>query len=211
MHAEVVRGSVAVVRHLKPDDLDRPTPCRGWTVRDLLMHMTVQHRGFAAAARGTGADLAVWQVRPLAEDPIADYASAAEEVIAAFAPDDVSGPVRGAGGRGRVAVAEREFALPEISTERTIPGRVAVGFHFLDYVVHGWDMARALDVEYAPSREILEAALPIAEAVPDGDRRLVPGASFASRLPVSPDAGLLDRILALLGRSPDWQPPHGRP
>lgn len=32
--------------------MSRPTPCAGWSLRDLLARMTVQHRGFAAAAAG---------------------------------------------------------------------------------------------------------------------------------------------------------------
>ena len=49
---------------------------------------------------------------------------------------------------------------------------------------------------------MLDIALRIAAAVPDGENRLAPGAAFAPALPVPEDAPTLDRIVALLGRSP---------
>ena len=58
MNTLAVRDSMDVVKQVQATDLTRPTPCAGWTLADLLGHMTVQHRGFAAAARGDGAELA---------------------------------------------------------------------------------------------------------------------------------------------------------
>ncbi|WP_044368090.1 TIGR03086 family metal-binding protein [Streptomyces natalensis] len=192
LNAEAVRGSVAVVRRLTPADLSRPTPCADWTLADLLAHMTVQHRGFAAAARGDGQDLAHWAQRPLAKDPVADYADAADDVLAAFASVDRP---------------DRPFALPEFKAAQTFPALHAIGFHFIDYVVHGWDVARTLDLPYAPDPALLEAALPIAHAVPSGDDyRLAPGSAFAPPLQAGDGGSLLDRILTTLGRSPSWSP-----
>src|ERR1700685_3712747 len=61
LDAEAVRASVRVVGLAGPEDLARMTPCAGWTLGDLVAHMTAQHDGFAAAAAGEGADLARWQ------------------------------------------------------------------------------------------------------------------------------------------------------
>ena len=44
----------------------------------------------------------------------------------------------------------------------------------------------------------------IAQAVPGGSARTRDGAPFGPGLPMSPQAGPLDQILALLGRSPAW-------
>lgn len=184
-----MRTSVAVVSKAAPDDLGRPTPCANWTLGDLLAHMTAQHRGFAAAARGDGADLAHWEIRPLGADPAAAYAEAAEDVLAAFAEQDA---------------LKRAFALPEFGPGATFRGSRAIGFHFIDYVVHAWDVARTLGLPFDLDDDLGEDALRIASAVPGGDYRLGPGAAFRPVLPVPDDASTLDRILTVLGRSPDW-------
>jgi uncharacterized protein (TIGR03086 family) len=186
-----VRASVAVVARACAGDLGRATPCAGWMLGDLLAHMTAQHDGFAAAAAGQGADLGVWQVRPLGEDPVADYAAAAERVIAAFAEP---------------GVLDRRFILPEIAPSFRFPAAQAISFHFVDYVVHGWDVARSLGVGYWLDDDLAEAALAVARAVPDGPERLKPGAAFRPGLDTPADAAGLDQVLSLLGRSPAWQP-----
>lgn len=194
-NARAVRDSVTLVNRLAPGDLARPTPCAGWDLAALLGHLTAQHQGFAAAALGRGRDLAHWAVRPLGDDvPLAAmrYRHAAEDVLAAFAT---------------VADPDLPFALPEFTTDRTFPAIQAIGFHLIDYVVHSWDLARSLDLCYDPDPELLDAALPIARAVPDGAARLAPGSSFRPGLPVAEGTGTLDRILAMLGRSPDWRAP----
>ncbi|MDX3662800.1 TIGR03086 family metal-binding protein [Streptomyces sp. ID05-26A] len=179
-HREVVLTSVEIVSQVSRDDLDRRTPCAEWTLADLLAHMTAQHHGFAAAARGRGGDLAAWETGP------GDYAEAAEDVLAAFAEPEVP---------------QRKFELPEFGA--SFPAVQAIGFHLIDYVVHGWDVARSLGLGYHLAGEIAEPALRIALAVPDGDGRLKPGAPFKPAVEEH-DPDPLRRILATLGRSPDW-------
>ncbi|BCY14080.1 TIGR03086 family metal-binding protein [Actinoplanes sp. L3-i22] len=187
IHSTVIRATADLVGRATVADLTRPTPCAGWDLGDLLAHMTVQHLGFAAAARGHGADPAVWTpVRPGA-DFAERYAEAADAVIDAFAAPDA---------------LVREVHLPELSPDRTFPGRLALTFHLVDYVVHGWDVATALGLPFRPSPEALAATLPIARSVPGGAARLAPGAAFAPALPVPPDTDPLTEILLLLGRRP---------
>ncbi|AQZ61945.1 TIGR03086 family protein [[Actinomadura] parvosata subsp. kistnae] len=185
LDAEAVRTSLDVAATLKPADLSLPTPCAGWTVRDLLAHMTAQHHGFAAAFEGDG-DLAHWEVRPLGDDPAAAYRAAAERVLSAFA----------AGG-----ALDRLVPLPELGG--SFPAARAIGFHLVDYVVHSWDLAKPLGIEVRFSPEVQEAALEVARAVPDGEARLRPGAAFKPALP-STGGSPFEDVLTLLGRSPDW-------
>lgn len=189
LDAEAVRESVDVVAQATAADLARPTPCTDWTLHGLLTHMVAQHHGFAAASTGDG-DLARWQLRPLGEDPIATYRTASHQVLAAFAAD---------------GVLDRVFPLPEFKIGSPFPARQAISFHFLDYVVHSWDVARTLGLTVHFDPTLLDVALRVAEAVPTGDARLAPAAAFAPRIATSLTSSL-DRILALLGRSPDWRP-----
>ncbi|MFX0573835.1 TIGR03086 family metal-binding protein [Nocardia nepalensis] len=187
LNAQAVRTSIDVVSHVTAADLAKSTPCAGWTLHGLLAHMITQHYGFAAAARGEG-DMSLWRPRPLGEDPVAQYRAAAEHVLASFAEDGVLG---------------RTFPLPEFTRACEFPGTEAVSFHFIDYVVHSWDVARTLGRTVHFDEALLAAALPIAEAVPGGKARLAPGAAFAPAL-TWPTDSTLDEILAILGRSPNW-------
>lgn len=184
-----VLASMEVVSLARDSDLDRPTPCADWTLGALLAHMTAQHHGFVAAALGEGDDLARWRVAPEDPDPVSTYALAAARVVSAFAA---------------VGVLDRDFSLPELSTQLTFPGRQAIGFHFLDYVVHTWDVARTLRTPVDLDDDVLDTAFAMAQDVPDGDMRHRPGAVFGPSVPAAADASTLDRIVALLGRSPSW-------
>lgn len=180
---QAVRQSIEVVQHADPGSLERPTPCAEWDLRQLLTHMSVQHRGFAAAAAGGGADPAVWKMGAPAADPVADYVTAAEEALAAFATPVPS------------------FALPELGGE--FPAAQAISFHLVDYVVHAWDVARSLGLPYEPAPQVAEAAFEVTRAVPTGPAREVAGAAFAPPVPTTTE-NRVDQMMALLGRSPNW-------
>ena len=99
-------------------------------------------------------------------------------------------------GLSRSAVSD----LPEFG--RPLPGRLAIGFHLVDYAVHGWDVARTIGVPYHPAGDVLAATVEIARMVPDGAERLEPGAAFAPALPVAAGTDPLTEILLRLGRDP---------
>ncbi|MFJ2033764.1 TIGR03086 family metal-binding protein [Streptosporangium sp. NPDC087985] len=187
LNARAVRTSVDVMAQATAADMDRPTPCAGWTLHGLLAHMTTQHYGFAAASRGEG-DPALWKPRPLGDDPVEAYRVSAQHVLAAFAAD---------------GVLDQMFPLPEIDAGRPFPAMRAIGFHFIDYVVHSWDVARTLGITVGFEPELLDVALVVARAVPVGDARLAPGAAFAPEVSWS-GGSRLDEIVAILGRSPAW-------
>ncbi|WP_327708097.1 TIGR03086 family metal-binding protein [Streptomyces sp. NBC_00464] len=192
-----VLESIRVVERAGPGDWDRPTPCDRWTLRLLVEHMGTQHIGFAAAARGEGARPAAWEPRPAGDDPVAWYRGTAHAVLAGFARPDTLG---------------RRFTLPEINAEATFAATTAIGFHFIDYVVHSWDVAAALGVPAALPPAVVEAALPIALRVPGGASREKPGAAFKPALDPGRDArataDALRLVLSALGRSADWRPPQ---
>lgn len=190
-HRTAVLASIDVVDRVRLEDLNRPTPCSGWNLFDVLAHMTVQHRGFASAAEGFGDDLEIWRpenvLASVTADPAGTYAAAAHDVLDAFAAD---------------GAADAEFVLPDFGGAN-VPGVTAMGFHFVDYVVHGWDVAAALGVPYALPADVVAAVLPLVLAVPDGDFREQANSPFARA--VEP-AGTHDfeRILRHLGRRPEW-------
>ncbi|HYJ54297.1 MAG TPA: TIGR03086 family metal-binding protein [Mycobacterium sp.] len=201
-HRIAVQASIDVVAAARPADLGLATPCVGWTLADLLTHMTAQHHGFAAAARGRGAGLDVWRPEPFAAaisaDPSGTYAAAARDVLAAFATDGVD---------------ETPFALPEFGRDVTVAGEMAMGFHFVDCVVHGWDVAATLGTPFTLPADVIAAVLPLVFAVPDGEFRDAAHSPFARALAPTPkleQSGDDDfaRILRHLGRQPGWARAH---
>lgn len=194
-HKTAVLASAKIVSTITVDDLRRPTPCAGWTLADLLTHMTVQHRGFAAAARGAGGDPTVWNPDTVADavmaDPSGAYRAAVDDVLDAFAAE---------------GVLEATFALAEFGPDASFPGATAIGFHFIDYVVHGWDAARSIDAPCALPDNVIATAVPIALGVPDGEFRAAEGSPFARALDEVDGERDIDRILRHLGRAPEWAP-----
>ncbi|PSM37521.1 TIGR03086 family protein [Streptomyces dioscori] len=171
------------------EDWARPTPCAGWDLRRLVAHMTAQHRGFAAAARGAGADPAYWREQEERGEPSRIHREAVTALLAAFAANGVQ---------------EREFVLPELGL--ALPGSRAIGFHFIDHVVHAWDVAVSLGLAVQLPEPVLEAGLVIARLVPDDPAGRGPGRPFAQALAVPAGAGPLDETLRLLGRTPEEWP-----
>jgi uncharacterized protein (TIGR03086 family) len=188
-HARALRTSAAIVALARVEDLGRPTPCAGWDLSDLLAHMVGQNYGFASAVEGDG-DLAVFADRAVGDDPAADYAASVDRVVGAFSAPDL---------------LEREVFMAVIRGGRTVPGGTVVGFHLVDYVVHGWDVAKTLEVPASYDEDVLQIALEVAEAVPTEARSEDARAPFRPTIATS-SADLLDRIVANLGRDPEWAP-----
>ncbi|MER6356240.1 TIGR03086 family metal-binding protein [Streptomyces sp. NPDC001634] len=187
-----VHESVRLVQLAEEKDWERDTPCAEWTLRQLVAHMAAQHHGFAAAARGAGSEPAHWREPEDMRDPLRTYRAAARAVLDAFAQPDA---------------VEREFELAELGM--VVPGRIALGFHLVDYVVHAWDVAAALGRTPELPADVLEAALGVAMLAPADPARRGPGFAFAPPLGVPPGAGPLDATLRLLGRDPDqWFLPN---
>lgn len=172
-----------VIGHIQPRHLRLPTPCADWTLHGLLRHLVSEDLAFAAATTaGTSPSEVDWNAGRLGADPVADYRRSAAAYLAAFEPDDVLGhPMR-------------------VNVFGVFPGSVAVSMHFIDTVVHGWDVARTIGVPYAPDDELAATALKIMKRFPP-ER---PTSSFDVEVAVAEDAGELDKLVAYVGRDPHW-------
>ncbi|MET7687300.1 TIGR03086 family metal-binding protein [Streptomyces sp. NPDC005483] len=187
-----VQEAARVVELARDGDWARDTPCAGWDLRRLVAHMTAQHHGFAAAARGRGGELGYWREAEEEAEPARAHRAAADAVLSAFAEP---------------GVPQREFVLPELGGG--FAGRTAIGFHLVDYVVHAWDVAAALGVRLRLADEVCLAALAVARRVPTDPTGRGPGFAFAPALKVPEGAGPLEETLRLLGREPEAWPGTG--
>ncbi|MDL4771355.1 TIGR03086 family metal-binding protein [Actinomadura xylanilytica] len=186
---------LAAVAQVRPDSLHLPTPCADWTLHGLIRHQVSQDEGFAAAVDGRGADLRVWRNGRLGDDPFGAAKTSLDALLTAFEQD---------------GVLDREFVLPEIRADGTFPARLAISFHFVDLVVHAWDVAATIGAPWEPGRELTDAALKVAGIVPAAPGARGPGESFDQVAgPIDDGVPAEHRLLALLGRSPSWTPPGG--
>lgn len=158
---------------------DAPTPCEGWSVRDVVEHAIDTERDFL-----TRHDLDAGDAPDLADPPAAwrTHAAAVTEILE------------------RDGVAEREF--DGYFGPTTIAATMA-DFYGWDLVIHGSDVARATGQPWSISDE--EAASMHATADSWGGALYSEGVCTEA-IPVADDASATDRLLARLGRDPMWQP-----
>lgn len=167
--------------------LDDPTPCEGRTVRELLGHLLGLSLAFRAAAEKDLGDLT---------DTV---------------PDQDGWPQ--ASGDWRERLAEQLPALvtawyPQEAWDGStrvggvdLPGEAAGVVALGELVLHGWDLARALDQPYDCDAE---SARVLGIYVEGFDRSGTPG-MFGPALDAADDADDFDRVLARTGRDPSWQ------
>lgn len=169
--------------------LSGPTPCPDYSVRELLGHLL----GLTVAFRDAGLKRlgATTDTSPGAELPTlpADWRTALppllDELVAAWRSADALEGMTRAGGVD-------------------LPGEVAGMVARNELVVHGWDLARATGQDFRAD----EASLRSSEAMlaPGDDDRSGADAIFGPPVPVPDDAPLVDRVIGLSGRRPDWRP-----
>lgn len=181
-------GSLSLVT---PAAMANPTPCAAWDLRALLRHMNdsllAAHEAIAAGQVGLDPP-------PPAADPAGDYGDPQTDPVAVLRNRGcrMLGAYVHASGPSRVAIADRTLCLT-----------IVVATAAVEIAVHGWDVARACGqnrpIPPALAGELLELC-PL--FVSDADRL----SRFGAVVPVSAGASAGDRLVAYLGRAPDWRP-----
>jgi uncharacterized protein (TIGR03086 family) len=157
--------------------LARPTPCRDWTLRELLAHLDDSLLALHEAADLGHVPLDVPEAGP--GDPVMVLKDRACHLLGAWTAVETPGSVSVGGN-------------PLTTSIVTSAGAVEIA-------VHGWDIARACGAERPLPEPLAEELLELAPFfVTDDDRP----ARFGSPLAVSPVAGASDRLLAFTGRYP---------
>jgi uncharacterized protein (TIGR03086 family) len=190
LHRRATESVLPVYARIHRADLDRATPCSGWDLHHLLRHMVGQDNGFAAAA-GADVDVDAFRPRELGDDLASTVSSSLLSAHQAFAHAD----------------PERPVLMPEFQRNR-FPLSAVIGFHFIDTLVHGWDVAATIEnpLRYEPEPELVTVALAQARAVPDGPFRDEPAAAFGRPVTGADEATPWHETLRWLGRDPDWTP-----
>jgi uncharacterized protein (TIGR03086 family) len=169
----------AVVGAIGDDQLDARTPCGQTLVRDQLAHVL----GFSEAFRRGATKEGIGTSAP-------PSAAALPDAWRTLIPAQLKA----------LTAAWRDPAAWAGDTEVggvTAPAPEMARFALNEVIVHGWDLAHATGLPYAPAETDLAVLL---DMLKDTPAEGVPGL-FGPRVPVADDAPPLDRVLGLTGRS----------
>lgn len=161
-------------------DWDAPSPVAEWTARDVVDHLVTWLPALLAPVVTLPAGPSP------ADDPVAawtHHAAAVQHLL-----DDPG-------------TADLVLSNPHIG-EVPVPDAVD-RFYTTDVFLHAWDLARASGQDHgldeARCAEILAGMEPMEEM-------LRASGQFGTRQPVVDGAPASDRLMAFLGRDPDWRP-----
>jgi uncharacterized protein (TIGR03086 family) len=176
------RDLARLLAGVRDDQLGAPTPCREYTLGDLIDHVNGLSLGMAMAAAKS--------IPPNAGGPPSGDASQL-----------------GDGWRERIAAQLGAMAEawndPEAWTGMTriggleLPGEVTGVVALDELIVHGWDIARATGQPYDPPADLVEPCGAMLKMAGGGN-------GFADPVAVPESAPLLDHIIGLSGRDPAW-------
>ena len=175
-YRELAGAFEAKIGAVRPDQWAAPTPCDGWTVRDLVRHVVDTQGLFEGmVGRELGA------IPSVDDEPTAAFAAASTVV-----QGDLDDPAR----------AEETFeGFFGTSTFAQAIDRFAC----FDLVVHGWDLARATGQEETIEPVEIERVMASTELF--GPNLRTSGVC-GPEVEVGEDASAQDRLVAFLGRQP---------
>ncbi|GAB4079863.1 TIGR03086 family metal-binding protein [Modestobacter muralis] len=176
---------------MTPELLTAPTPCRDFDVRALLDHLA-----WAAVLSQRAA------VRmPLEQD--------ADSLTPAPFLDGLPVEQWAAAVPFELDTAADAWADPAAWEGETLmgatpmPAAVVGPLMLAEFVLHGWDLARAVGAPYDVPAGLGEATLAAVEPIAQLGRD---GGWYGPAVPVPADAPAVDRALGLSGRDPRWTP-----
>jgi uncharacterized protein (TIGR03086 family) len=178
-----------LIARVEDDELDKPTPCPAYTLGDLIEHVGGIALAFTAAAQKDTAEASERGPAGDASRLPADWRTRIPRDLATLGraweqPDAWTGMTRLAGDD-----APAEMAGLSLADE---------------LVVHGWDVARATGQPYDCEPELAETARSFLVMFASPDAPAGPEVPFGPSRQVPEGASLLDGVLALAGRDPDW-------
>lgn len=169
----------AVVQRVPEAAWDQPSPCDGWSARDVVAHQVGVLRGAAETIR-TGA-MALPADPADAGDPVGLWNDARDEVLEAL-------------DRPGVLAQSGRYWFGDMSIDEFI------GMVQWDPLTHAWDVATAVGIDAHLDPGVAQQAFDTIAPVRDvmAKRKLI----SAEPVPVADDADIVSRYLGLVGRDP---------
>ena len=158
------------------DRWENPSPCAGWTAKDVVRHMVETSELFLGMV-----GLEIPAGPSVEEDPVGAWASACETMQAALDdPERASLSYDGRFGRTTLEQGDGRFVCA-------------------DLVVHTWDLARATGLDETLDRDEVRGML---AGMADVDDAMRASGHFGPRVEVPDDADDQTKLIAFTGRRP---------
>jgi uncharacterized protein (TIGR03086 family) len=140
LHRAALDATGGYVAGIGANQWDLPTPCDGWTVRELLNHIVAGN---------------LWAVELGGGRTIADVGSALDGDVVGTNPTEAYDM----SAKSAATVFESPGALdaPCAVSYGPVPGSVYAGHRFLDVLIHGWDLASATGQSTDLDPDLVEA------------------------------------------------------
>ncbi|MEU6270509.1 TIGR03086 family metal-binding protein [Saccharopolyspora shandongensis] len=177
-----------VVRNIKPDQLDAPTPCAEYDVRKLVNHLLFWGPSLEAAAR---------------KETVPPPAGAEQDLDLTggdWAADLTALLDRTAGSWSEPSAWE---GTTHMGGPTEMPASLVGGMIVVELVVHGWDLAKATGQHVAPDDDVLDYVHGEVAKTADQGREM---GVYDAEVTIPDTASTLDRILGRTGRNPAWTP-----
>jgi uncharacterized protein (TIGR03086 family) len=182
--AELLRKAFAstagVLDNVSTDQMDLPTPCVSWTVRDLVNHIVAGPPFFATTAE-TGVAPVRTETDYTTGDFKAEFHQSAERAVKAFSAE---------------GTMEKPMKLPF----GELPGAVFVLIVSTDTFTHGWDLARATGQSTDLDPEVAATLYESVQFIPDEMRGRDGEKPFGPRVEAPASATAADRLAGFMGR-----------
>jgi uncharacterized protein (TIGR03086 family) len=178
----VARDFSAVLAAVPADAWSNPSPCVGWTARDVVRHLVdwIPGPGFLLGLYGieTGA------IPSVDQDPAGAWAVVQQAIEAGLNDPPTAQRVEDCGPPGRKSF---EDAIDMFCTN--------------DLFVHTWDLAQAAGIEVAlDPAELNKHLAAISNFPPEIDAAMRGSGHYGPRVEVSADASPTARVMAFFGR-----------
>lgn len=170
-----------VFKQVTPAQWEQPTPCADWNVRQLMNHVLVEQLWVPPLLAGrTVADVgSAFDGDQLGDDPDGAWQAAVAESRAQFeAPGAMAGVVH---------LSYGDDSVENYCDQMT-----------LDALVHGWDLANAINVDTSLPPDLVEWAY---ETVLPMQELLTASGMFGTPIEVSETSTTQEKLLGLLGRA----------
>ena len=193
MHVDIepaTKRLAELVRVIRDDQLNDPTPCPEMTVGQLIDHVSAFAVGFTLAAHADPDNLPARPPAPSVAHLGADWRERIRTELATLAA-----------AWNEPAAWEGKTRAGGIEMPGEVAGRVAID----ECIVHGWDLAVATGQPFEAEPELIEAAAQFVAPVQNAPEPPREGL-FGRPVERPADASPLASLIALTGRDPTWSP-----